>query len=212
MILGQDEGIFALGQDVDLQNFSRGAILGNGSNAFLDPVIFLATNGSEGGSASVYNAGLMSSYQLPYFQGPDGDHFNAPNVPVVGVDYDQLVADASDIAQFVSSAGSAGSLASMPNFAIASSLNLLQSEGGILSLLNDVSGVMIGRISAFGSNGGKSFGPADREYDRQLRQMVHDRQHEEGVGSGPPPGRLLSSGAQDLRGRLPRPAAPPDRA
>src|SRR5262249_7313588 len=71
IILGAEEGIaIASVPHAKIDNFSGGAILGNGSFNNFSPVIFLSTFQSEGGGAEVYNAGLMSSYRLPYFHGP----------------------------------------------------------------------------------------------------------------------------------------------
>ena len=150
IILGAESGVRTVNDFmVDVQNFSQGAILGNGAS-FINPAIFLDTRGSEGGSASVYNAGLVSSYQLPTF-GVSGNPIDPPNVPTVTLHYNKIFNDAHDIAQFAESAGSMGSIANLKLYGQAASLNAIASERGGVSVLNDTTGLLIGRLSLFGN-------------------------------------------------------------
>lgn len=149
IVLGFASAVKTSVQNLDIHNGSRGAFLGNGGS-FFNPVLLLDTNGSEGGGASVYNAGLVSSYQLPTFD-VTGASFTPPKVPTVTLNYDKIFSDKNDIAQFAATGGAAGSIANLGLYAQAAGLNMIVSESGGVSVLNDTSGLLIGRVMLFGS-------------------------------------------------------------
>jgi len=168
IIYGRFNGIDVNSEDgTEIKNFSHGAILGSGEQ-FFNPVIEVNTFGSPGNAATsdIYNAGLISpvgedgvavagaGFVLPTFA-VSGEPFDAPNVPSVTIDYDKILADASDIAAFSGSGGTQGSIANLGLYGTAAGLFMIDSESGSVSVLNDTSGLMIGRVNLLGSTGGE---------------------------------------------------------
>ena len=69
IILGAESGVRTVNDFmVDVQNFSQGAILGNGAS-FINPAIFLDTRGSEGRQRQRLQCRAGEQLPVAYFRG-----------------------------------------------------------------------------------------------------------------------------------------------